>query len=317
MVLVTDQKLSVAQDELLPLLTLAKQSNRSLLIVADTIEKEVLATLILNKIRGIVDCCAINAPGFGENRRAILQDIALVTGATLITEELGRTLDSVKQDDLGSARRVTVKKDTTVIVADAPDEALEQRCAQLRHEIGESNSGYARDQLEKRLAKLAGGVAVVKVGATTETEMKDKKLRFEDAINATKATVEEGIVPGGGATLCHLSVDLLTWAASHLTGDEMKGAEIVAEAMTAPIRKIASNAGNTGDLVLAKVLEKLDFAYGYDALAQEYADMHERGIVDPAKVVRSGLQNATSISAMILTTECAVVDHTGVESGKS
>lgn len=307
-VLVTDQKISNVQKELLPILTLAKQSGRSILLIADTIEKEVLATLILNKLRGIVDCCAIQAPGFGDNRKAMLEDIALVTGATLITKDLGRDLDGVEVEDFGVARRCTVGKDTTTIVADAQKEALEERCAQLRAQIEETKSDYTKEQLQKRLAKLTGGVALIKVGANTETELKDKKLRLEDAINATQAAVEEGIVPGGGTALCHLSAILSEWASSNLAGDELKGAVIVAEAMLAPMQKIASNAGRNGDLIVEKVKANGNFAYGYDALLQEFTDMTARGIIDPAKVTRSALQNATSIAAMILTTECLVVD---------
>mmetsp|Transcript_22977 Transcript_22977/g.52582 ORF Transcript_22977/g.52582 Transcript_22977/m.52582 type:complete len:639 (+) Transcript_22977:86-2002(+) len=317
LVLVTDQKISMAQQELIPILTVAKQASRPLLIIADTIEKEVLATLIVNKIRGIVDCCAIQAPGFGDNRKAVLQDIALVTGATYITDDLGRKLDSVQMEDFGLARRITVKKDSTTIVADAPKDALEDRCAQIRVQIEETKSDYTKEQLQKRLAKLVGGVALVKVGATTETELKDKKLRLEDAINATKAAVDEGIVPGGGTALCHLSEDLREWAAKELSEDELKGAIIVADAMSAPVRKIAENAGRNGELIAEKVLMEKDMNYGYDALMQEFTDMTARGVIDPAKVTRSGLQHATSIASMILTTECVVVDAPEKDSGNS
>lgn len=315
LVLVTDQKISMAQQELIPILTIAKQAARPLLIIADTIEKEVLATLIVNKLRGIVDCCAIQAPGFGDNRKAMLQDIAIVTGATYITDELGRKLDSVQYEDFGFARRITVKKDSTTVVADAPKDLLEERCEQLRRQIEETKSSYTKEQLQKRLAKLVGGVALIKVGATTETELKDKKLRLEDAINATKAAVDEGIVPGGGTALCHLSQELRGWAAKNLTEDELKGALIVADAMVAPMRRIAENAGQNGDLIVEKVMAHSDFNYGYDALLLEYGDMNHRGIIDPAKVTRSGVQNATSIASMILTTECVVVDAPEKDSG--
>lgn len=309
LVLVTDQKVSMAQQELIPILTLAKQSAKPVLIIAETIEKEVLATLIVNKLRGIVDCCAIQAPGFGDNRKAILSDIALVTGATFITEDLGRKLESIEPEDFGTARRITVSKDSTTVVADAPKEALEERCAALKFQISETKSEYTREQLEKRLAKLLGGVALIKVGATTETEMKDKKLRLEDAINATKAAIDEGILPGGGTALCHLSQDLRKWAAENLVADELKGGLIVADAMVAPLRRIGDNAGKNGDLIVEKVLAEEAFTSGYDALLQEYTDVIEQGIIDPAKVTRSGLQNAASIASMILTTECVVVDH--------
>lgn len=308
MVLVTDQKISMASQELIPILTIAKQQSRPLLIIADTIEKEVLATLIVNKLRGIVNCCAIQAPGFGDNRKNLLQDIALVTGAVYITEDLGRKLDSLQAEDFGTARRITVKKDSTTIVADAPKEALEERCAQIRRQIEESKSSFTREQLEKRLAKLVGGVALIKVGATTETELKDKKLRLEDAINATKAAVDEGIVPGGGTALVHLSGRLRHWAEENLQEDQLKGALVVADAMVAPMRRIVENCGQNGDLVVEKVIATHDFQQGFDALVLEYADMKQRGIIDPAKVTRSALQNATSIAAMILTTECVVAD---------
>jgi len=310
LVLVTDQKISMAQQELIPILTIAKQMSKPLLIVADTIEKEVLATLIVNKIRGIVDCCAIQAPGFGDNRKAILQDIALVTSATYITDDLGRKLESVTAEDFGSARRITVGKDSTTVVADAPREELEERCAQLRRQIEETKSSYTKEQLEKRLAKLVGGVALIKVGATTETELKDKKLRLEDAINATKAAVDEGIVAGGGTALCHMSQHVRSWAAENLSEDELKGALILADAMTAPVTRIAANAGQNGELVAEKVLASSGVNDGFDALMLEYTDMTERGVIDPAKVTRSAIQNATSIAAMILTTECVVVDAT-------
>ncbi|CAE6972680.1 groL1 [Symbiodinium natans] len=281
LVLVTDQKISMAQQELIPILTIAKQMSKPLLIVADTIEKEVLATLIVNKIRGIVDCCAIQAPGFGDNRKAILQDIALVTSATYITDDLGRKLESITAEDFGTARRISVGKDSTTIVADAPKEALDDRCEQLRRQIEETKSSYTKEQLEKRLAKLVGGVALIKVGATTETELKDKKLRLEDAINATKAAVDEGIVPGGGAALCHLSQALRTWAPENLSEDELKGALIVADSMSAPLKRIAANSGQNGELVAEKVADTADTKQGFDALLLEYADM--RGIIDPAK----------------------------------
>jgi len=308
LVLVTDQKVSMAQQELIPILTLAKQVSKPLLIIADTIEKEVLATLIVNKLRGIVNCCAIQAPGFGDNRKATLQDIALVTGATYMTEDLGRKLETITMEDLGMARRITVRKDSTTNLADAPKDQLEERCAQIRTQIEETKSQYTKEQLEKRLAKLVGGVALVKVGATTETELKDKKLRLEDAINATKAAVDEGIVPGGGTTLCHLSSGLRAWAAENLADDELKGATIVADAAVAPLRIIAQNAGRNGDLIVEKVLAEEDVNYGYDALLQTFTDMTAQGIIDPAKVTRSAIQNATSIASMILTTECVVVD---------
>mmetsp|Transcript_84431 Transcript_84431/g.176714 ORF Transcript_84431/g.176714 Transcript_84431/m.176714 type:complete len:648 (+) Transcript_84431:174-2117(+) len=309
MVLVTDQKISSVQQELVPILTLAKQANRPLLIVADSMDKEVLATLVINKLRGIVDVCAIEAPSFGDNRKSLMQDIAVVTGATLLTQDLGQTVSSVTMSDLGQARRAVVKKDSTTIVAEADQIALQARCAAIQAEIRECKSSYLKEQLQTRLAKLQGGVALIKVGAVTETELKDKKLRLEDAINATKAAVEEGVVPGGGAALCHLSQLLLAAAQKELTDeDTLRGALVVAEAMKVPLQKIASNAGQSGELVVEKVSENSDFRSGYDAMLCCFGDMIDKGILDPTKVTRSALEHATSIAAMILTTECVVVD---------
>lgn len=308
LVVVTDQRITNVEEELIPILSLAKQAARPVLIIADTIEKEALATLVVNKLRGIVDCCAIQAPGFGENRKAMLQDIALVTGARFITSDLDLRINDISAEDLGTARRLTVRKDATTVVADAPKDLVEQRCAALQREIDDTKSEYTREQLRKRLAKLKGGVALIKVGASTETELKDKKLRLEDAINATKAAIDEGIVPGGGSALCHLSREVREWAASNLIEDERKGAVIVADAMTAPLRKIVDNAGRNGDLVVEKLLAETDFKQGYDALRQTFTDMIGAGIIDPAKVTRSAVQNASSIAAMILTTECVVAN---------
>ena len=306
-ILITDKKISVIAD-ILPILEQLVQSGKKLVIVAEDVEGEALNTLIVNRLRGTLNVVCVKAPGFGDRRKEMLQDIATLTGGTVISEEVGLELKTATIDMLGRARQVKVTKETTTIVDGAGDAAaIRDRVAQIRSQIAITTSDYDKEKLQERLAKLAGGVAVIKVGAATETEMKEKKLRIEDALNATRAAVEEGVVAGGGTIFVNV-IPAVEALLSTVEGDEKTGVRIVAKALEAPIRQIAANAGLDGSVILEKVRNSGKNGYGFDAYKEEYCDMVASGIIDPAKVTRSALENAASVSSMVLTTESLVAD---------
>ena len=306
-ILITDKKISVIAD-ILPLLEQLVQSGKKLVIVAEDVEGEALNTLIVNRLRGTLNVVCVKAPGFGDRRKEMLQDIATLTGGTVISEEVGLELKTADISMLGRARQVKVTKETTTIVDGAGDaQAIKERVAQIRSQIANTTSEYDKEKLQERLAKLAGGVAVIKVGAATETEMKEKKLRIEDALNATRAAVEEGIVAGGGTAYVN-AVPAVEKLISEVEGDEKTGVQIIVKALQEPIRQIAANAGIDGSVVLEKIKTSGKVGYGFDAYKEVYCDMISAGIVDPAKVTRSALENAASVSSMVLTTEALVAD---------
>ena len=310
-VLLTDQKITLVQQELIPVLELVAKTNRPLLILAEDMTKEVLSTLILNKLKGIINVVAVRSPGFGEYRKLLLGDISTFTNATVISKDVGLTLNSIRLNMLGQAKKVIITKESTTIITDKNQQLVNVRCHQLRKQIEASNLEYEKEKLKSRLAKLSARAALIKVGAVTEVQMKDKKLRLEDALNATRAAIEEGVIPGGGSTSIHLAEELKVWAQENLLADELIGALMVQQALLVPTQRIAQNAGVISSIIIDKIMND-SFEIGYDVISDSFRNMYVAGIIDPAKVLRSAIQNAASIASMVLTAECVILNNKNV-----
>lgn len=310
-ILLTDQKITLVQQDLIPVLELVAKTNKPLLILAEDITKEVLSTLIVNRLKGIINVVAVRSPGFGEYRKLLLEDISIFTGSTIISRDVGLTLNSIHLNMLGQANKIVITKDSTTIITDKNSQLIKVRCDQLRKQIKASNLEYEKERLKNRLAKLSAKAALIKVGSITEVQMKEKKLRLEDALNATRAAIEEGIVPGGGSTSIHLAKELEAWAQENLLADELIGASIVQQALLIPTRRIAQNAGEIGSIIIDKIMNS-DFEIGYDVVSGSFKNMYVAGIIDPAKVLRSAIQNAASIASMVLTAECVILNSKNI-----